>query len=859
MQRSQDAESLYSRATRSELARDYDSAFRLYVKAAESFIHLSSSPSATERDKSQWNNNANRALERAERIKEMAERSRPSPSSSEGTSAQSEQAPRLTPVIIDYFSPEEQSYVLKRGGRVNGMVFPLWREDPGPSSVQKQPRFSSLQAQFSAIWRAEDRDVLAEDRSVFPRDISQNIVTDCSVCASISSCIEHGIRFRSNLAKSIIHPSSSISAHRGSSYPLYDLKLLFNGDWRRIRIDGQLPYHPNSGVPLCLTCKLPDADGDAAQTLLTSWPSILEKGYMVLMGGYDFPGSNSAIDLHTLTGWIPEHIDIKRSNFEEEKTWTRIAEGFGSGRCMLTFGTGPNPNIRWSDKKFLATHCYAAIDVRETENGRFVTILDSWGHSETPDITTFERPGLLNIPWSDVLDIFEGIYLNWDPNMWSSRLTYHALVSYDRQSKFCADIMLYTCTHQVRAKFHATNSEERDELWVLLTRHVHDTRNTGTFIACQVQIEDDEVGCSIVCDKQKLSNRVRISTRFFASVLTLVDRFKGIFTNSPHVLGNIKTRMRIPPLNHSASLSIFAICDDASEDVGFDVTIYASKHLKLAWEKDIIRFPFIKMLEGTLTNNNSGGNHTHPTFMINPQYHLRVHPYRESTTRTKKRTTIVVETNKELPIQVMICWSQGERVNEPSQKNIVATSGVYTRGLARVTTQLSPGHYSVIISAFEPSQTGSYTLTVNSFAEFDIGVIPQEGAGMYRKTVKGAWDATSAAGAPSFNRYFKNPIYELNLPAQARVQIRLQLLRPSSSISLNVTVYSVSEHPSSDGHVATSGPYDDAITGVVTPLTSLPSGRFWVVPSTYNPGTQSDFQLIVFSTLAPTELKARSS
>lgn len=121
------------------------------------------------------------------------------------------------------------------------------------------------------------------------------------------------------------------------------LRLHFNGVWRKVIIDDQLPAH--AGTPWlsrlsrnCLSCLVPLASplsplvcrllpllllltyaGPGERRLLCSyssdanefWVSLLEKAYMkVMANSYTFPGSNSSVDLHAMTGWIPDRLKI---------------------------------------------------------------------------------------------------------------------------------------------------------------------------------------------------------------------------------------------------------------------------------------------------------------------------------------------------------------------------------------------------------------------------------------------------------------------------------------------------------------------------------------------------------------------
>ncbi|CAO3607815.1 unnamed protein product [Cunninghamella echinulata] len=676
--------------------------------------------------------------------------------------------------------------------------FGAWKR---PSDLMKHPQLIQLISSTSII---------------------QDIVTDCSFVASLCVAAAYERKFKKQLITRCIYPQDK------------DV------------VDDLLPVSRDN----TLMCTFSTNKGEI-------WPSIIEKAYMKIMGGYDFPGSNSGIDLYCLTGWIPEHIFINEKHFVADSVWDRMLHGAIYGDALITIATGEMTEEEATKKGLVPTHAYAVIDIKVVKGVRFMLVKNPWSHKRwcgpyshldttnwtaelmealnyDPSIAEQNDDGIFWIDYESVCENFTSIHLNWNPELFTHRWVLHSLWPENVGPK--KDIYNLGYNPQFSLTINVPDKKPA-AVRLLLSKHIMVTEEENI----------DYITLHVYND----ANGERI---FYPG-----EPFKeGLYVNSPHIL----VRFNAPP--GTSKYTIVVSQHEKSRSLYFSLRAYSLAPFKL--HEIPFPYPIEQKITGQWTDQTAGGNASKATYMHNPQWKITIpsnynnnnnnnnnninNNYNHHQQKTNTGLLLMLETSKSFAVHLLLVEG-GKRATSVSVRDILAESGPYRHGFCYCDLEtIKAGDYTVVASTFEADLIGQFVLTAASNIPITIEPIPAEGAGMFRKIINGEWiSGYSAMGCPSYENYGKNPRYLLEVRELTTIRVRLQADKIDPVPSINATIYE--RHPTElfGQEVATSGPYTNVIQGVTTGDTVLSQNDtgYIIVFATHEKDIVGEFSAIVFS------------
>uniref|UniRef100_A0AAF5PQX5 Calpain catalytic domain-containing protein n=1 Tax=Wuchereria bancrofti TaxID=6293 RepID=A0AAF5PQX5_WUCBA len=548
--------------------------------------------------------------------------------------------------------------------------------------------------------------------------IKQSIVSDCSFVASLAISARYESRFKKPLVTSIIYPQNK------SGLPLYNpcgkymIKMHFNGVWRKVKVLFRYAYcicfDFNSYFPVVIDDRFPIGEyGDFlcsySQQKNELWVSLLEKAYMKVMGGYDFPGSNSSIDMHALTGWIPERISIKKdwSTNDANAVFGKLFTRYHQGHCLITLATGKMDQLTINRTGLVDAHAYAVLDLRKIEDKQLLMLKNPWTHlrwkgrysekdklSWTPqlckaldynpaDAQQFDD-GVFWIDFKSVCHFFDVFYVNWDPSIFPYTYGLHAMWSAGlgpvKDLYSVADNPQYTLE---------VNSNGSVAIWILLTRHItdkNDFANNKEYITVMVYKSGKKI--YIPSDPKPIMDAVRL--------------------NSPHYL----CQMIISECGYQKYTLVVAQYEKM-KTIYYTLRVYSTAEFRL----QKVKVPYIskKRITGEWKGKTAGGCGNGPsreTYMNNPIYELSLDDGSDD-------NDVLIELKG--PKQYNIGFEIKQFSSLRNKLFETRSSGAFRRGYTILALEEVPaGVYNIQTMTFQQGEEGPFFLTIEASCSFTI-------------------------------------------------------------------------------------------------------------------------------------------
>jgi calpain-7 len=438
------------------------------------------------------------------------------------------------------------------------------------------------------------------------------------------------------------------------------------------------------------------------------WVSIMEKAYMKVNGGYDFPGSNSNIDLFALTGWIPERVPIRlgTKDFKADAQFDRMKDGLKTGDILITAATGELDEAECERTGLVSTHAYAVLDVREVLSKKMLQLKNPWTHQrwkgnysehDTTNWTPEMRKalnydqlkaieldnGVFWINWESLCHFFDVLYMNWDPNLFKHSFTRHDKWSQPSGAHATKDV--YSLGQNPQYRLEVKNNDKHAAVWIQLSRH----------ITSRADFADNQEYITVHVFKTE-GQRVYMLDDDAVHIGTKI--------NSPHYLVKLND-VPLGTVYYTLVISQFEML----HTIYYTLKVYSSAPVKL----DPIHDPYkkYKRESGQWTKDTAGGCSNYPeTYHKNPSIQVNLQGKEPCHLRIELRAPREYAVGFQvLPIK--------STPNEPSIEK--GSSGAYRKGYTVMEwKQVPPCVFNIIPSTFEPGLLGPFFIDIASSHPF---------------------------------------------------------------------------------------------------------------------------------------------